>query len=273
MSTLSPQAPWIANRLPVLLLPMSLVLWGTYMALLTAYCVIYQQVVTAEMPDVRGVALWILREWWAWALVTPLIVLGFRRHSARLGLAATYLGVGALALLATLTLKIVQEHLALGLGPAAVVVIYSVRYLATLAVITLVWHVYLRPRSPVKAAATPVEQPVVEQTLQTPQTLLVSKGNDKCLLRVDRIECINAAGNYVEIQSDGQIYLLRATMKQVQTLLPPGQFLRIHRCHIVNLDAIDRIKTRAAGNGSVHLHCGRTLNISRAAHARLKTLA
>lgn len=269
MSTTSSLAPWIASRLPIILLPLSLALWGTYMVLLTGYCLVYQRVVSAEMPDVSGMAFWILREWWIWALVTPLVFLGFRRYSARLGLMATYLRVGGLALLATLMLKVLLSKLTLDLGPAAVLVIYSVRYLAALAVITYFWHFFLRPRSQVTATASPAPaQPV---TTEPPQTLLVSKGSDKCLLRVDRIDCINTAGNYVEIHSGGQAYLLRATMKQVETLLPPGQFLRVHRCHIVNLDAIDRIKTRAAGNGTVHLRCGRVLNISRAAHARLKS--
>jgi hypothetical protein len=32
---------------------------------------------------------------------------------------------------------------------------------------------------------------------------------------------------------DGQLYIIRATMKQVEALLPSSQFVRIHRLHIV----------------------------------------
>ncbi len=272
MSATSPQVPDFTRRLNANLLPLSLVLWGTYIGLLTAYCLLYKWVLSAEAPDVGGTAFWILREWWVWVLATPLVFLGFRLYSRRMGLVATYLWVGGLALLAMLALKVFQGRHAVEMEPAAVLVIYSIRYLATLAALTFFWHFFLRPRSPVAATAgTAAVSPARPIATETPQTLLVSKGSDKCLVRVDRIDCIDAAGNYVEIHSNGQTYLLRATMKQVEDMLPSGQFLRVHRSHIVNLDAIDRIRTRAAGNGTVHLRCGRVLSISRAVHARLKS--
>src|SRR5690606_23798256 len=107
---------------------------------------------------------------------------------------------------------------------------------------------------------------------QYPENLLVSKGHDKCLIRVDRIQSVSAAGNYVEILSENQDYLMRATMKQVEELLPPSSFIRVHRSHIANVEAIDRIKTQPSGNGTVHLRCGKVLGMSKAYNAQLQQL-
>ncbi len=59
---------------------------------------------------------------------------------------------------------------------------------------------------------------------EPPATLLVSKGADQCLIQIGRIECVSAAGNYVEIVERGQRYLMRATLKQVEDLLPAHGF-------------------------------------------------
>jgi DNA-binding LytR/AlgR family response regulator len=92
---------------------------------------------------------------------------------------------------------------------------------------------------------------------------LVSKGSNVALIRIDQIQCISAAGNYVEIFCNNQLYLMRATMKQIEDLLPREQFLRTHRSHIININEIDRIKSQPSGNGAVQLRCGKMLSISK----------
>jgi DNA-binding LytR/AlgR family response regulator len=83
------------------------------------------------------------------------------------------------------------------------------------------------------------------------------------LIQISRIECVSAAGNYVEIVERGQRYLLRATLKQVEDLLPATEFIRIHRCHLVRRDEIERIKSQPSGNGTVHLRGGQALPMSK----------
>jgi len=117
------------------------------------------------------------------------------------------------------------------------------------------------PQPEVQLQPQPQPQPQPPKTY--PQTLLVSKGADECLIQVERIEYVNAAGNYVEITAQGQRYLMRATMKQVEDLLPPTDFIRIHRSHIVQRDQIERIKSEPSGHGTVHLRSGRALSMSK----------
>ena len=105
---------------------------------------------------------------------------------------------------------------------------------------------------PIKASVPPL-----------PDTVLVSKGQSECLIRWQAVDVISAAGNYVELCCHQQSYLLRATMKQVEQRLPRTDFVRIHRCHIVNISAIARISALPGGNGTVSLQNGQVLPLSK----------
>jgi DNA-binding LytR/AlgR family response regulator len=148
--------------------------------------------------------------------------------------------------------------------------IFLPRYLATMLVVYMIWYTFVRRHLPaadsraIDASLPPVR---VQENEELPPpaitTLLVSKGADECLIQLESIESLSAAGNYVEIVANGQCYLLRAPLKQVEDLLPPEKFLRIHRSHIVKREQIARIKTQPSGNGMVQLHSGRALPMSK----------
>ena len=127
-------------------------------------------------------------------------------------------------------------------------------------VVYLVWHVFLRARPTVAPATDP----------RFPETLLVSKGADECLVQVDRVQHVSAAGNYVDIHAGDQTYLMRATMRQVEELLPSPMFVRIHRSHLVNINDIERIRVGRSGSGTVQLRGGKTLALSRKYRAALQ---
>lgn len=57
----------------------------------------------------------------------------------------------------------------------------------------------------------------------------------------DKIDWITAAGNYVEIQAGSRLLIRRLTMRQVEAMLDPAHFVRIHRSTIVNRDRIAAI--------------------------------
>lgn len=244
----------------------SLIGWGLYMAALTCYCMIYQRFVSISTPDLQGSVIWALREWGVWLLITPVALKMLRRHETARRI-PLFLRVGAGALLVSLTFRIGLDVVTGERGAAASLVIFFPRHLAALTAIILVWHLLLRNRPPAVAvtadggsAAEPVHA----------GTVLVHTGNGECLIRVERIQFVSAAGNYVEIHCDGKPYLMRATMKQVEKLLPPPAFLRTHRSHIVNVDEIERIKTRPSGDGLVQLRCGKVLNVGRKYRQRIQ---
>ena len=66
------------------------------------------------------------------------------------------------------------------------------------------------------------------------------------LVIADDIEWIRAAGDYAELHTSGQCYLVRETMNSLEEKLDPAQFLRIHRSRIVRMGCV--LELRAMDN-------------------------
>lgn len=243
---------------------LSVVAWGLYIACQAAYCTIYESLVSAS-ADFQGMLLWAFSDWGIWMLVTPLALEGLRRCEVRPTKGPMpYLKLLAGILVLSLILRTGIDHLTAFRDPVESPLVFLPRYLVALAAVVLIWRVFLRTRPP---AAKPSP---AETNREYPDTLLVDKGNDECLIRVERIQYISAARNYAEIYCDNQLYLMRATMRQIEERLPPSTFLRTHRSHIVNVNEIERIRTRPSGNGTVQLRCGKLLNLSKTYRDRLQ---
>ena len=242
----------------------SLIGWGIYLLSLIAYCMIHQMIVSSSPPDVNGSIIWALREWGIWLLITPVAFNLLRKtEDAPAKHALFYLKLGTGILLVSLSYRVGLDYITHAHDIAPGIVIFFPRYLAALIVISVVWYMFLRnqPATCDRSRENDNKEPRKEP--EYPKTLLVSKGNGEALIQVDQIQCISAAGNYVEIYCNNQLYLMRATMKQIEELLPPDLFLRTHRSHIINIREIDRIKSQPSGNGAVQLRCGKLLSISK----------
>ncbi len=99
------------------------------------------------------------------------------------------------------------------------------------------------------------------------QTLTVQKGNASIALAITDIDYISAAGNYVDVFSRGQTYLLRATMKQLSDQLSETDFVRIHRSYIINVSALKSLTT-----DSVQLRTEQMLPVGAKYHREIKSL-
>lgn len=86
-------------------------------------------------------------------------------------------------------------------------------------------------------------QSVPERKLETEDRILLTIENQPKLLKIDKIKCINAVGDYSNIlTTESRKYFVRKTMKDWESILPEKSFIRIHRSTIINLDAIDKIE-------------------------------
>ncbi|HLJ29576.1 MAG TPA: LytTR family DNA-binding domain-containing protein [Candidatus Angelobacter sp.] len=92
--------------------------------------------------------------------------------------------------------------------------------------------------------------------------VLKSAGEVLCL-KPTEIDWIESAGNYVCFHVGASTHIFRETMNQVEERLRSHNFLRIHRSAIVNLDRINRLKTRLYGDYTVELRDGTKLTLSR----------
>jgi len=111
------------------------------------------------------------------------------------------------------------------------------------------------------------EAHVLQQTEESvkPQfeRLLVRKLGKEFIIKVNDIEWLESAGNYVNLHIGGRIYPLRATLTKLSEQLEPQGFCRIHRSHAVRLDAISSITPIQSGDSEVTLISGKKLNLSR----------
>jgi len=95
------------------------------------------------------------------------------------------------------------------------------------------------------------------------ERILVKKLGREFLVKVQDIECIEAAGNYVNLHMSERIYPLRETLKNILQRLDSSTFKRIHRSHIINLNHIKEIKPLETGDAQVLLTNGRIIPMSR----------
>jgi two-component system LytT family response regulator len=77
----------------------------------------------------------------------------------------------------------------------------------------------------------------------------IRAGEKTILLRVDEIDWVEAAGNYLHVHAGGgrRPILTRATLHGFMEALNDPRFLRVHRSSVVNTDAIAEIETAGRG--------------------------
>lgn len=102
--------------------------------------------------------------------------------------------------------------------------------------------------------------------------LVVKQAGRIVFVRVEEIDWIEAEGNYVRLHAGGTSYLIRETMKGIETKLDPEQFVRIHRSTIVQADRIRELQPLFHGEHAVILRNGVRLVASRGPDNRLKRL-
>ncbi|HUF50799.1 MAG TPA: LytTR family DNA-binding domain-containing protein [Longimicrobiales bacterium] len=104
------------------------------------------------------------------------------------------------------------------------------------------------------------------------ERLVVRSGGRIVILRVDEVDWIEAASNYVRLHAGGREYLLRETMTALEAKLNPGDFVRIHRSTIVRVDRIRELEPLFQGDYVVILEGGTRLTSSRGYRDRLQEL-
>ncbi len=80
---------------------------------------------------------------------------------------------------------------------------------------------------------------------------------------VDTIERIDAAGDYMCIQTGENTLILRETMKDLEKRLDPRRFQRVHRSTVVNLDLVRQVKPHTNGECFLVLDSGAQVKVSR----------
>jgi two-component system LytT family response regulator len=98
---------------------------------------------------------------------------------------------------------------------------------------------------------------------QTPDWLPIRNGRETVRVPVQAIEWVDAAGDYLCIHASGNTHILRATMREMENLLDPRLFQRVHRSTIVNLTRVKSLRAHMNGEYFLRLEGGQELKLSR----------
>ena len=118
------------------------------------------------------------------------------------------------------------------------------------------------PPSPPQESQSDHSQNHLFQDIDHHQLFLVNKGNQQLYITKEEIDWVVACGNYAEIYSHGEHYIMRTTMKELEHKLGHDHFVRIHRSYIVNKNSIQSIQSHK-GQSLVSTSCGEKLPLGR----------
>ena len=101
--------------------------------------------------------------------------------------------------------------------------------------------------------------------------LPIKDGGHTHLLAHEDIEWIDAAGDYMCVHAEGNVHILRSTMKDLEAKLS-ADFVRIHRSTNVNMRKIRAVDTLPKGECLLHLDNEVTVRVSRNYRAAIQHL-
>ena len=114
---------------------------------------------------------------------------------------------------------------------------------------------------------------VIETALKstTQSSRIVVKDNGKIkIIPIAQVQYLEAADDYVKIITAEGSFLKKKTMQHFEDILPPQEFIRIHRSYIINASLITRIDQHEKDSHLALLTTGVRLPVSKAGYAKLK---
>jgi len=96
-----------------------------------------------------------------------------------------------------------------------------------------------------------------------PEVLPIRQGRETVRVPIAAIQWVDAAGDYMCVHASGDTHILRGTMKELEELLDPKLFQRVHRSTIVNLRLVKSLRAHMNGEYFLTLQGGHELKLSR----------
>ncbi len=102
--------------------------------------------------------------------------------------------------------------------------------------------------------------------------VVIKSGGRIYFLKIEEIDWVEGAGDYLSLHSGSSTHLIRETMGNFHARLDTQKFLRIHRSTIVNIERIKDLRPLAKGEYVITLTSGRCLKSSRGYRHQLQKL-
>jgi two-component system, LytTR family, response regulator len=100
--------------------------------------------------------------------------------------------------------------------------------------------------------------------------LAVEAGEKIVLVRVEDILWLQSSRNHIRLHVGQTSLMVRQSIKNLQAMLDPNRFLRVHRNAVVNLDHVEEFYLPPNGNMFVRLNNGVCLPLRRGTRAMLR---
>ena len=105
-----------------------------------------------------------------------------------------------------------------------------------------------------------------------PERLPIKSGGRITWVKLEDVDWIESADNYVELHAGTKSHLLRETLSALEARLAPGKFVRISRSVMINANRVKEVKRLFYGGYSVLLENGKLLTLSRRHRDKLQQL-
>ncbi len=120
-------------------------------------------------------------------------------------------------------------------------------------------------------------QPILEKLKQqvrneagAQERFFVKTGNRIDVIPVEEIVHVEAQDDYVEFHTAKGRFLKKETMATLERQLPPDQFMRVHRSHIIRLDQMDKLEKYGKESYLIILKNGAKVQVSKSRIKQLK---
>lgn len=117
---------------------------------------------------------------------------------------------------------------------------------------------------PIDAALTTARKPL--------QRMAFREGASIDVVPVQRIDYIEAQDDYVHVSAAGRKRTKQQTLTELERLLDPTRFVRVHRSYLVNVESLARVEPYGKDSRMVILKDGTRIPVSRAGYERLREL-
>lgn len=120
---------------------------------------------------------------------------------------------------------------------------------------------------------TTVAEPLLASAAVSPQQrqrIVVKNAGKIKIIPVEDVHYLEAADDYVKINTKEGSFLKNRTMAHFEDILDPTQYVRTHRSYIINVQLITRIDPYEKDNHLAILKDGKKIPVSKAGYSKLK---
>jgi two-component system LytT family response regulator len=129
-------------------------------------------------------------------------------------------------------------------------------------------------RAQARLGASPAGSSAVDRALEASspplRRIFARKGNKVVPIRVRDLVRVSASGEYSELHTARESFLVRIPLRELSARLDPDTFEQVHRSHLVNLDEVDHLSAVDDRRLLLTLRDGTRVVASRSASERLR---